>query len=97
MADEARLELNRERSRYELWLDQELAGTLKIREEPDVVVLVATRVDPSFEGHGYGSQLVVKALADARKAGTKVEIECDFAQAYVRRHPEQQDVLLSGS
>jgi predicted GNAT family acetyltransferase len=95
MADEPRLELNEELSRYELWADDARAGTLKIRDEPDAVVLVATRVDPAFEGRGYGSRLVARALADARAAGRKVAIECEFAQAYVQRHPEQHDLLLS--
>ena len=94
MTDEARIERNRERSRYELWVGQDRAGTLSYREEPDAVVLIATRVDPAFEGRGYGSQLVARALADIRAAGTKAEIECEFAQAYVQRHPEQQDLVL---
>ena len=95
MADEPRVERNDEASRYELWADDAQAGTLKIREEPDGLVLVSTRVDPAFEGRGYGSRLVARALADARAAGRKVIIECEFAQAYVQRHPEEQDLLLS--
>ncbi|HEY7526092.1 MAG TPA: GNAT family N-acetyltransferase [Candidatus Limnocylindria bacterium] len=96
MSAELRLERNEEKSRYELWIDDTTrVGTLKIRDEPDAVVLVATRVDPAFEGHGYGGRLVARALADARAAGRKVAIECEFAQAYVARHPEEQDLLLS--
>ena len=96
MADEPRLERNDEKSRYELWLGEHRAGTLRIRDEPDAVVLVATRVDPAFEGHGYGGRLVARALADVRAAGRRVVIECEFAQAYVQRHPEEQDLLLEG-
>jgi predicted GNAT family acetyltransferase len=94
MTVEPRLELNEEKSRYELWLAGTRAGTLKIRDEPLAVVLVATRVDPAFEGHGYGGRLVARALADARAAGRKVAIECEFAHGYVQRHPEEQDLLL---
>jgi uncharacterized protein len=57
------------------------------------VVLIATRVDPAFEGHGYGSLLVRRALSDARSADKKVVVECEFAQAYLQRHPEEQDLL----
>jgi predicted GNAT family acetyltransferase len=95
MGDEPRVERNDQASRYELWADDARAGTLKIREEPDALVLVSTRVDPAFEGRGYGSRLVARALADARAAGRKVIIECEFAQGYVQRHPEEQDLLLS--
>lgn len=95
MNDEPRIERNEERSRYELWVGDARAGTLSYRQEPDAVVLIATRVDPAFEGHGYGSRLVTRALADVRAAGTKAEIECEFAQSYVERHPEAQDLLRS--
>ena len=96
MSDEPRIERNQQRRRYELWVGDDRAGTLAYRNEPDAVVLIATRVDPAFEGHGYGSQLVARALADIRAAGAKVEIECEFAQAYVERHPEEQDLLRNG-
>ena len=93
MSNEPRIERNEERSRYELWVGDDRAGTLSFREEPDAVVLIATRVDPAFEGRGFGSQLVARALSDIRAAGTKAEIECEFAQAYVQRHPEEQDLV----
>jgi uncharacterized protein len=93
MDDEPRLEQNQEKSRYELWLGDERAGTLAYREQPGSVVLISTRVDPKFEGRGFGSRLVSRALADARATGRKVEIECTFAQAYMQRHPEEQDLL----
>ena len=93
MDEQARLERNEDRSRYELWLGDERAGTLAYRDLPGSVVLISTRVDPKFEGRGYGSRLVARALADARLAKVKVEIECTFAQAYLKRHPEEQDLL----
>jgi uncharacterized protein len=96
MDDEPRLEHNQEKSRYELWLGDQRAGTLAYREQPGSVVLISTRVDPKFEGRGFGSRLVARALADARAAGSKVEIECTFAQAYLKRHPEEQDLLVEG-
>ena len=95
MTQEARLERNDERHRYELWLGDQRAGTLAYRDEDGALVLIATRVDPAFEGHGYGSRLVARALADARAAGVKVIVECSFARAWLERHPEQQDLLLT--
>ncbi|HET6819919.1 MAG TPA: GNAT family N-acetyltransferase [Candidatus Limnocylindria bacterium] len=96
-SQDPRLERNEEKSRYELWLDDKLAGTLKTRPAADAhaTVLVATRVDPAFEGRGYGSRLVARALSDARASGTKVIVECEFAQGYLQRHPEEQDLVLT--
>ena len=95
MTDEPRLVRNDEKHRYELWLGDERMGKLDYRDEPEALVLVQTRVDPAHEGHGYGSQLVAKVLADARAAGRKLVVECEFAQSYVQRHPEERDLLLS--
>ena len=97
MNAEPRLERNEDRSRYELWQEGELVGTLKYRVDPDAMVLVHTRVDPAYEGHGYGSRLVAGALADLRAKGVKVVVECDFARAYIERHPEHQDLVLERS
>ena len=54
-------------------------------------------MDPAYEGHGYGSRLVAGALADLRAKGVKVVVECDFARAYIERHPEHQDLVLERS
>jgi uncharacterized protein len=94
MTDEPRLERNDAKSRYELWVGETRVGTLTIRDEPDAMVLVHTRTYPQFEGHGYGGRLVSGALAEARRAGRKVRLECEFAQAYVKRHPAEQDLVL---
>ena len=54
MVEDARLEDNTSRRRYELWLGDTLAGFLVYRPRPDALALVHTQVEPAFEGQGLG-------------------------------------------
>ena len=90
---ESRFAENEAEQRYELWVGDDRVGTISYRRRPDAIVLVRTVVDSAFEGKGYGSRLVHDALADIRARGLKVVAHCDFVSAYLRRHPDEADVL----
>jgi predicted GNAT family acetyltransferase len=79
--------------RYEIEVDGEVAGFLLYRREPDVLELVHTDVDPKWEGKGVGGALVQGALDDVRARGLKIRPYCPFVAAYLRRHPEYQDLV----
>jgi uncharacterized protein len=50
-------------------------------------------VDPHFEGKGVGAALVQGVLDDVRARGLKVRPCCPFVAAYIRRHPEYEDLV----
>ena len=79
--------------RYELEVEGALAGVLRYRVEPGTVVLVHTDVHPAFEGRGLGGRLVAGALDDIRARGLRTVPHCPFAAAYIRRHPEYQNLV----
>jgi uncharacterized protein len=79
--------------RYEIEADGEVAGFLMYRIEPGVLELVHTDVDPHFEGKGVGAALVQGVLDDVRARGLKVRPCCPFVAAYIRRHPEYEDLV----
>jgi uncharacterized protein len=79
--------------RYEVEVDGALAGVLRYRVEPGMLVLVHTDVHPGFEGRGLGGRLVGSALDDIRARGLRAVPHCPFAAAYIRRHPEYQDLV----
>lgn len=81
--------------RYELLLDRELVGDLLYRTRGDVVTLIHTEIAPRLEGHGLGEQLVACALDDIRERGLQVVPLCPFVAAYIRRHPEYDDLVKS--
>jgi uncharacterized protein len=81
--------------RYEIEVDGELAGFLLYRREPGVLELVHTDVDPKWEGKGVGAALVKGALDDVRARGLKMRPYCPFVAAYIRRHPEYEDLVAA--
>ena len=93
-ADELRVVDDPDELRYELRLGGTRVGFLAYRREPGVVVLVHTDVDPAYEGQGLASRLVAGALADVRGRGLRIVPLCPFVAGYLRRHPEQADLVV---
>jgi predicted GNAT family acetyltransferase len=81
------------REAYLVEVDGEAAGHLAYRRVPDRTVFLHTEIDPSFEGRGIGSQLIRAALAGERAQGRMIEPRCPFVAAYIRRHPEEGDLV----
>ncbi len=81
------------RHRYEAHLGDRRVGLLVYRRHPDAVDLQHTEVDASAQGHGVAGALVARALADARSAGISVIPTCPYVAAYLRRHPEEADLV----
>jgi predicted GNAT family acetyltransferase len=54
------------------------------------IIFTHTEVPPIFEGQGIGSRLVKGALEAAVEQGLRIEPQCPFVDAYIRRHPEYQ-------
>jgi predicted GNAT family acetyltransferase len=79
--------------RYELLVGEELGGELIYRARDGVVTLIHTEVAPQYEGHGLGDQLVAYALDDIRARGLRIVPLCPFVAAYLRRHPENEDLV----
>jgi uncharacterized protein len=77
--------------RYELYDDEELAGEIRYRRVPGGLAFVHTEVEP--KRHGLGNELVKAALDDLRERGLRVVPVCPFVAAYIRRHPEYEDLL----
>jgi predicted GNAT family acetyltransferase len=61
--------------------------------EPGVITFTHTEVPAALWGRGIGSRLVRGALEAARAEGLKVVPRCSFVTAYLRKHPELNDLL----
>jgi predicted GNAT family acetyltransferase len=80
--------------RFEARIDGEVAGEIVYSERPENrLVLLHTKVDDAFEGHGVGSRLVAGALDDIRRRGLRIVPLCPFVSAYLKRHPEYADLV----
>ena len=94
MSDRDVVRDNPEELRYELVRDGEVIGVILYRATPGVIVLLHTDVEPAFEGEGVGNRLVAGALDDIRARGLRLVPVCPFVAAYLRRHPEQRDLVV---
>jgi NAD+ kinase len=79
---------NFERSRYEVLLGGEAAGSLDYRRGEDRIDLLNTEVDQAFSGRGLAGRLVSAALSDARSRGLPVIATCPYVAGYLERHPQ---------
>jgi predicted GNAT family acetyltransferase len=78
--------------RFELEIDGSLAKAW-YRENGDVITFTHTEVPEELAGRGVGSALAKGALAAVRDAGQKVVAACPFIAAYLRKHPQYDDLL----
>ncbi len=84
---------NQDELRYEIEEDGAILGTIRYTRGDGVITLVHTEVDPKAEGEGVGSALVQGALDDIRARGLKVRPFCPFVAAYIRRHPDYEEIV----
>jgi predicted GNAT family acetyltransferase len=84
---------NKDKQRYEISVDGELAGFVQYRAKPGLIALIHTEVDDRFEGQGLGGRLIAHALDDARARELAVLPFCPFANAYIQRHREYVDLV----
>ncbi len=93
MTDGVAVRDNPRELRYEALLDERVVGIIRYRQEPGLVVLAHSEVDLDLEHTGIGSELVRGALADVRARNLRVVPHCPFVLDYIRRHPEEADLV----
>lgn len=82
-----------EEGAYVIEVDGERAGKAVYHMRGGRHLFVHTEIDDRFSRMGLGTRLVQYALDDVRaKQGTMVPI-CPFFAAYLKRHPEYEDVV----
>jgi predicted GNAT family acetyltransferase len=89
------VEDNPEESRYEAWLGDRMVGIAEyeLPDESGPIVFVHTEVLPGAEGMGVGRGLARAALDDVRRRGLRLVAECEFIAGFLKRHPEDRDLL----
>lgn len=58
-----------------------------------VMWLDHTETPPALQGRGLAAKVVRAALDHARAHGLQVRPACSYVRAYLRRHPEAQDLV----
>jgi len=88
---------NPSESRFEAWLEDELAGFADYQLRPGQIVFTHTEVDDRFEGMGVGSALARGALDSVRPTLLGVVPLCPFIKGYIDKHAEYQDLVRDRS
>jgi len=76
--------------------EAQAAGLLAIAEYrlgPGTVTFTHTRVPDQLAGRGIATQLIEAGLTMARERNLRVIPQCSFVAAYMRKHPDVQDLL----
>lgn len=83
---------NRERGRFESPVDDGFAF-VSYRLDGETIIFTYAEVPEAFRGRGIGDAVVRAALDSARERGLTVVPRCSFVAAFIRRHPEYQELL----
>ena len=79
--------------RYEVRVDDEVAGYAEYEQRGDAVAVLHTVVDPRFEGRGLGTVLARAVVDAARASGQPLLPVCPFVRRWLEKHPDQLDVV----
>jgi uncharacterized protein len=84
---------NEQQQQLQVILEGEMAY-LEYRLHEGVMVLMHTEVPEKLGGRGIGTALAQYAFVFARAHHYPVKVYCPFVQAYLKRHPEQLDIVV---
>ncbi|WBB71640.1 GNAT family N-acetyltransferase [Micromonospora sp. WMMD1128] len=88
------VEENPAKHRFEILVDDALAGFSAYLPRGEVLVFTHTEVDDRYQGQGVGAALVGGMLDQIRARGGRVVPRCPFVAAFVERHPEYADLVV---
>jgi uncharacterized protein len=84
---------NIDKRRFELRIDEEVAGFADYRVRDGILVIVHSEIDPAHRGEGLGGTLAAQTLLQLRERGERAVMACPFFARYVAGHPEWSDVV----
>lgn len=84
---------NSDEHRYEIARGEEVGGWVEYELRDDVMTMIHTEIDGSYQGEGLGSVLARGALDDARSRRLSVVPVCPFVRRYIQRHPEYAELV----
>ena len=84
---------NEAQSQFETEVEGKKAIAAYDLEEPNRIVFTHTVVPEELSGRGIAHQLVKHGLDHARQKKLTVVPQCAFVAAFVKRHPEYEELL----
>ncbi|GAA3786133.1 GNAT family N-acetyltransferase [Micromonospora maritima] len=91
------VEENAAKHRFEILVDDALAGFTAYLPRGEVLVFTHTEVDDRFQGQGVGAALMKGTLDQVRARGGRVVPRCPFMAAFIERHPDYADLVVDAA
>ncbi|MFI6128826.1 GNAT family N-acetyltransferase [Micromonospora sp. NPDC051141] len=88
------VEENPAKHRFEILVDDALAGFTAYLPRGEVLVFTHTEVEDRYQGQGVGAALIRGTLDQVRANGGRVVPRCPFMAAFIERHPEYADLVV---
>lgn len=85
---EPRIEHDADKSRFALYLGDDLAAYADYTQHGDLRDFDHTVTDPQFRGRGLAGIVVKYALDETEKQGLKIGTSCSYVEKFVSEHPE---------
>lgn len=86
--------VNEEKGQFEISLPEGIA-LIGYELDSNVISIMHTEVPQEDEGQGIGTELAKFAFDYARQNDMKVKVYCRFVKAFLRHHPEYQEIVIS--
>ncbi|HYO77776.1 MAG TPA: GNAT family N-acetyltransferase [Thermoanaerobaculia bacterium] len=84
---------NEQESQFETTVEGQVAFAAYDLEDPDRIVFTHTIVPDALSGRGIAGQLVKHGLDHAREKKLTVVPQCSYVAAFIKRHPEYEELL----
>jgi predicted GNAT family acetyltransferase len=94
--DEIRFEHDIESGQFEAFVGKHKAIMTYRSNREGKIFLVHTEVDEALRSKGVGEKLILHVFDYIRKNGMRMIPMCPYVKAYLKRHPEHMDIVVSG-
>jgi predicted GNAT family acetyltransferase len=84
---------NEQETRFETTVDGRIAFVEYDLEDPQRIVFTHTIVPDELSGRGIAGEVVKFGLDHAREKKLTVVPQCSYVAAWIKRHPEYEDLL----
>ncbi len=85
--------VSKDADRFTIAVDGTPAGYAEFADRDGRRTFPHTEVDDAFQGRGLATILIGDALQQTRDAGLRIVPVCPMVAAYVKKHPEFDDVV----
>lgn len=92
-APEPRVVDNADKSRYEIYVGDDLAGFVLYRRGDSLIRFVHTEINPAYQGAGLASKLARTVLDLAREQQMSVLPVCPYISGWIAKHRDYADLV----